>query len=90
MTTPAPGRPTTEAPSPPASVESDRGDNPAPARPARDALLVEMPAGYYAQERATAFELLARHAQLRPLELRVALSNLFMAMANRRRPKGPR
>jgi hypothetical protein len=47
--------------------------------------LLEMPRGYYAEDRARCFELLAQSTDRRPLEVRVALSNVFVAMTNRRR-----
>lgn len=47
--------------------------------------LLEMPRGFYAEDRVTCFDLLARSTGRPSLEVRVALSNLFVAMTNRRR-----
>lgn len=43
-----------------------------------------MPKGAYEQNRADEFELLAEHAGVSPIGLRVRLSNVFVAMAARR------
>lgn len=48
-----------------------------------------MPKGAYRQVRSDEFDLLATHAQVRPLDLRAALSNVFVAMACRRGSRYP-
>jgi hypothetical protein len=43
--------------------------------------LLQMPVEKYMDERAFEFEQLAAHAKTNPLDLRVALSNVFVSMA---------
>lgn len=45
--------------------------------------LIEMPRNVYGDERKFYFEMLAKHLKIRPLELRVAMSNIFCAMMGR-------
>lgn len=44
-----------------------------------------MPPRHYGDDRAFAFDMLAQHAGVRPLELRVALSNVFVSLARQGR-----
>lgn len=48
---------------------------------------LEMPAHQYEADRHTWFQLVARHAKVTPLQLRVALSNVFVTMTTRHRQR---
>jgi hypothetical protein len=48
---------------------------------------LQMPTKKYDEERSVEFQLLANHAGVRHLDLRVALSNVFVFMARQGRPR---
>lgn len=52
-----------------------------------EGVTLSMPEGYYDQERATMFGLLAQAVKVRELHLRIALSNVFVTMTMLRRAR---